>query len=67
MEREGQLLPVAIIRIWLDQVAGILRRSAETLRHDYGAGALQIYLDALDEAEEATSRFFDEQHTGAAE
>lgn len=60
LEREGELIPRLMMRAGLEHITTILRSAAERLRQQHGEAAVQIYNEALDEAEAGIARFFDQ-------
>ncbi len=55
LEREGELVPRAELRLGLSQIVAILRTCGETLQQQCGPEALEILNDALGEAERTIS------------
>ncbi len=56
LEREGSLIPRDEVREALGRVATILRSAGDALGRQFGSAALDIYFEALDDAERELQR-----------
>ena len=66
LEREGQLVPRDEVREALGRVAAIIRGIGDALNRQFGAAAVELLLEALDDAEREIDRSFGER-SGSAE
>ncbi|HJX11107.1 MAG TPA: hypothetical protein VJ733_11495, partial [Candidatus Binatia bacterium] len=57
-ERERSLLPRDEVREFLGRIAAILRGAGEALQRQFGATAVCVLYDCLDESEREIERFF---------
>ena len=60
LEREGRLVPRDEVRRALGRVAAIVRGAGDTLQRQCGAAALEVLLEALDDAQREIERSFAE-------
>lgn len=60
-EREGTLVPRHQVRDGLERIAAILRAAGDQLQREYGAGALELLSDALDDAQREIDRLFPDE------
>lgn len=58
LEREQVLVPRHQVRDGLERIASILRGAGDQLQREYGAGALELLMDALDDAQREVERLF---------
>jgi hypothetical protein len=58
LEREGALMPKDEARDALTRIASTIRDAGDILQRQYGAGALEILIEALDDAELEIERWF---------
>lgn len=58
LEREGSLLPRDEVREALGRVANILRGAGDALQRQHGQAAVDILLEALDDAQQEVDRCF---------
>lgn len=59
LEREGGLVDRELVRQSLAQIAAIIRSAGETLEREFGSRAAEILIEALDDAQRETDRYFD--------
>jgi hypothetical protein len=58
LEREGALMPKDEARDALTRIASTIRDAGDILQRQFGAGALEILTEALDDAEREIERWF---------
>lgn len=63
LEREGELLPREDVREVLGRVASILRSAGEALQRQFGANAVEVLYEALDDAQREVDRCFAQEGT----
>ena len=61
LEREGSLLPRDDVREALGRMASMLRSAGEALQRQFGAGAVEILYEALDDAQREVDRCFGQE------
>jgi hypothetical protein len=61
LTREDQLLPRVEVREALGRIASIIRSAGDMLERNHGAGALDILIEALDDAQRELDRCFGPQ------
>jgi hypothetical protein len=58
LEREGELLPRDQVRDALGRIAGIVRAAGDSLARQFGNEALELLVEAVDDAEAEIERIF---------
>ena len=64
LEREGRLLPLDEVREALGRIAAILRGAGDALQRQFGAAAMQLLHEALDDAQREITRSLGESEEG---
>jgi len=63
LERERQLLPRHEVKEALGRIAAIIRSAGDAIQRQFGAAAVEILYEALDDARREIDRFFREAHS----
>ena len=62
LQREGQLLPRDEARDALSRIAGTIRAAGDTLARQFGNDALEVLVEAIDDAQAEIDKFFGENN-----